>query len=374
MPDFSFVHDDGFRLSLEADFAELESALNVGAWKAVHVLSGSIVEAVLADRLVAIQYTSSSKPILELELASLIDICKTQKLISQDTASLLHIIRGYRNLIHPGRIIRLQQTVDMDSATVAKSLVNIVLRDILSEHRATQGLSAEQVVTQIRSDPSRLRILGYLLKNVRSSELERLLLITIPCEYVASVTDFVPDSRFEDALRECFRISYGLATEVIKRRVAEHFVSVVSEREEAFVRQYEQAFFIPSQLIYLTGDDAKMVKQHLFPLIEESQNTAVKRTVGGLSRFVEADEVYAFGIPLVQAFLNAIRCVDESEYFIDDELKGFVYAEYYGLSDVSRIQFDDLLKRWTSIIGGAWYQQSALRELESYLKGNDLPF
>jgi hypothetical protein len=52
----SFITHEEFRLALGADQAELIRCLEGRAWKAVHVLAGSITEAVLLDYLIATEY------------------------------------------------------------------------------------------------------------------------------------------------------------------------------------------------------------------------------------------------------------------------------------------------------------------------------
>jgi len=55
-PKFDFVTEPSFRASLESDYRELIRCLEGGAWKAVHVLAGSVVEAILGDYLIGIDY------------------------------------------------------------------------------------------------------------------------------------------------------------------------------------------------------------------------------------------------------------------------------------------------------------------------------
>lgn len=43
MASFDFITGDDFRASLESDYNELSTCLASGAYKAVHVLAGSIV-------------------------------------------------------------------------------------------------------------------------------------------------------------------------------------------------------------------------------------------------------------------------------------------------------------------------------------------
>ena len=49
MATFDFVADDDFRAGLVSDYAEMQKALEAESWKSVHVLAGSIVEAILVD-------------------------------------------------------------------------------------------------------------------------------------------------------------------------------------------------------------------------------------------------------------------------------------------------------------------------------------
>src|SRR5207302_4906011 len=71
---FDFVSSDTLRQSLEADYNELHRCFDVEAWKAVHVLAGSIVEALLIDYLVSINYTAADP--LKMDLAEATAACK----------------------------------------------------------------------------------------------------------------------------------------------------------------------------------------------------------------------------------------------------------------------------------------------------------
>jgi hypothetical protein len=94
------------------------------AWKAAHVLSGSIVEAVLVDHLLGIGY--SKKDPLAMTLEAPIDAGKAEGILSDKAADLSSVIRGYRNLIHPGRVLRLGETVDEEGARIAEALVSLM--------------------------------------------------------------------------------------------------------------------------------------------------------------------------------------------------------------------------------------------------------
>src|SRR5256885_13481073 len=125
-PKFDFITDVDFRTSLESDYRELLRCIENGAWKAVHVIAGSVVEAILSDYLIGIGYEKKSgKNPLEMELGPIISACRAEKIITDRTADLSSVVRSYRNLIHPGRIVRLKEKVDKKTALIAKALEDV---------------------------------------------------------------------------------------------------------------------------------------------------------------------------------------------------------------------------------------------------------
>jgi hypothetical protein len=62
MISFDFITHDDFRRSLESDWVELESCYGSKAWKSVHVLAGSIIEALLIDCLSSSTGCTVSQP------------------------------------------------------------------------------------------------------------------------------------------------------------------------------------------------------------------------------------------------------------------------------------------------------------------------
>jgi hypothetical protein len=75
MVNFDFITNDDLRASLEADYAELKVARANDAHKAAHVLAGSIIEAVLVDYLITIEYKKkSNKDPLNMSFESILTI------------------------------------------------------------------------------------------------------------------------------------------------------------------------------------------------------------------------------------------------------------------------------------------------------------
>lgn len=143
MADFNFITVPELRQSLESDYRELRACLKAEAWKAVHVLSGSIVEAILID---ALSETTDPAALYRMDLGQLISSAKDRGFLPDEAVDLSTVIRKYRNLIHPGRVKRLEKTVDRSGAVVAAEVVEIITREVAKKKQETYGFTAEQLL------------------------------------------------------------------------------------------------------------------------------------------------------------------------------------------------------------------------------------
>lgn len=156
MARFDFMTDDELRASLEADVAQMDACLEVAANKAAQVLAGSIVEALLADHMGGLgPGQAGSKSVLEMSLGELVGQARSLGVISATTADLASVIKEYRNLIHPGRVIRLAETVDDHTARIAKDLVEIIANEIAKVKRASYGNTANRLLRRSNPIPRR---------------------------------------------------------------------------------------------------------------------------------------------------------------------------------------------------------------------------
>src|SRR5271157_941363 len=228
---FDFVGDERFRNSLISDYREILRSMHSGSWKAVHVLAGSVVEAILVYYLLTTDYQKdhSGKDPLKMELAEVIDICKGIGILSQRAADLSSVIRGYRNLIHPGRVIRLNEKLNSKSGAIAKTLVDIVLEEVSDAKASTYGFTAEQIANKISKDSSAMTVLSHFLKETKEYERERLLTSVIPERYFS----LAPDAESEpappevDNLVTCFRQTFDTLPDNKKVTVAKQFVKIL---------------------------------------------------------------------------------------------------------------------------------------------------
>ena len=288
---FDFVSSDKFRESLESDYREIELGLAHGAWKSVHVLSGSIIEALLVDYLEGSDYrTKNGSDPLKMDLAKVIDACKAEGVLSQKAADLSSVIRGYRNLIHPARLVRLDEAVDENGARIAKTLTDIIVGEVAAALKTKHGLTAQQVVTKLEHDPSALAIIGSLVKEMPRAEIRRLLLVTIPNRYFEQDAEEWSPAHFARALAICFRTAFDAADDSIKSEVTKKFTSVLREESEYLVLAYETTFFRCSDLKYVDPASHPMVITHILTRAKERPAAVLLSAMQGIGRFVSPDE------------------------------------------------------------------------------------
>jgi hypothetical protein len=174
-----FVRDDNLRLILERDWAEIGACFEAGSYKAVLVLAGSVIEAILVDHLLASPPVSPNAPsaaqIVKMELGPLILLAHQEQIVSSETRDLTTVLRDFRNLIHPGRELRLKAKIDPDRAAMARSLVRIVVDDLRVAYAKIKGFTASGVIEAIIRDPAKAHLAEYFVEKTNAQEREKLL-------------------------------------------------------------------------------------------------------------------------------------------------------------------------------------------------------
>ena len=310
MPMFDFITEKDLRVSLEGDYAEMQKCVEASAWKSGQVLAGSIVEALLVDYLVATPNPARApnNP-LRIDLADAITICRTEKVLSDRSADLCSVIRSYRNLIHPGRMLRLAEAAPTkQSSAVAGALIDMIVEDLAKARRASVGLTAEQIVSKVRRDSHVGSILKHLLTEVKEQQKERLLLELLPsaCQEELRSEEF-SDAGVLERLVDPHRVVLNSAEEPTKRRVAEEFVRVLREEDGERVIEYGDAFFSASDLRWLPAAQREMVVAHLLNRIPNIQTEATLRLLDGILPFLENHRVLKWVDSFVRTVTNVSR-------------------------------------------------------------------
>lgn len=145
--DFSWIRDKRLRENSVSDWKEATSALQSGFWKSAIVFAGSTMEGLLLaaivgcrgesqKRLIAVFLSGESKPgkkltAYDLYFRQLIQLAKTLEIISSGPQKFSHSVNDYRNLIHPGTLMRdASLRAGKPEAEAASSAVSMLNRDI----------------------------------------------------------------------------------------------------------------------------------------------------------------------------------------------------------------------------------------------------
>jgi hypothetical protein len=133
----AFISDRLLAESIRLDIDSSTDALHRNDFKGATVLSGSAMEALLLWK---IQDVGIASPIAgmrknvrpspeEWSLEDYITVAEIQKLIKTDTAKQARLAQNFRNLIHPGRAVRLAQTCNRGTALGALAAVHLIVAD-----------------------------------------------------------------------------------------------------------------------------------------------------------------------------------------------------------------------------------------------------
>jgi hypothetical protein len=331
MASFDFITGEDFKTSLEKDFKEMNLCIQTGAYKAAVVIAGSIVEAVLIDYVIA-ENIVVREDALKLDFGKVLTLCKDKKIISEKASDLSSAIKGYRNLIHPGRALRLNESVDKDSAEVSKALVNIVLGEIEKLKKENYGYTAEQILAKIKSDSNTRAILELLIKKTNSKELERLMLKLLPNAYheefrlqesrlMAKLYSEDDDWEFSSknphlmsTLIDCFRISFSHAGQDVRKKVVDWYAQVIKEEGESVISSYGTAFFNATYMFQMDSEDAEIVKHYILGQMKNNMNRAILNGLFGLGSFLKNGDVAAYIDPLVRSISRENVELEEEEY------------------------------------------------------------
>ena len=369
MANFDFITHDDLRKSLESDYQELYAAMETQSYKSVHVLAGSIIEAVLVEHLLFADYKSrTGKDPLNMMLDKLIESCKNENIISQRIMDLSTVIRSYRNLIHPARLIRLNERVDANGAKVAQALVEMILEEVAEKRRSSYGYTAKQIIEKLEKDPSIKAVLEEILKQTNKIELEKLL-VAIP---EIPVEDVIHDPEywinFSDVIEECYYMAFSMADDDIKSRISMIFAKVIREGSERDLNAYGNTFFKAIHMEYLPEDDRKIVKKHIlhrFPSIVSSGCNLLK----GIGNYISEKDVLGVIDPTIRATISRNKA---------EGARIFLEREYPNMSkeiqDLVLGRLDDWIRYYQDKGSEAYLNRIEELKQQLVFSDEDIPF
>lgn len=138
---FDFVATEELRLIAERDKTELVTACRNGLWKSAILLCGGLAEAILCDKLHEGEQEAQAKykelwpkkrpgDLLEWDLYELTTVAENLGEIRSDAARLANTLRGWRNLVHPGKEARGDIKPEQEEADLAVHMIMLLARDL----------------------------------------------------------------------------------------------------------------------------------------------------------------------------------------------------------------------------------------------------
>jgi hypothetical protein len=134
--DLPFLDDHELKASLRSDLDQANRALENGQWKFAAVMSGVVLESLLLWKLrqpwsPAIAHSVADRRLSSTpekwDLADYIAVASDAKLITEEIKKQCDLCKDFRNLIHPGREIRLRQRATRGRALGALAAVELVI-------------------------------------------------------------------------------------------------------------------------------------------------------------------------------------------------------------------------------------------------------
>ncbi|MCD4795512.1 MAG: hypothetical protein K8R54_19940 [Bacteroidales bacterium] len=260
---FDFINDEKFRNILERDFEELNKCIESKSSKSVLILSGSIIEAVLTEYFINFPIDGlTKKKILEKDLYSLIELAFEQKFISQSAKDLSTVIKNYRNLIHPGREIRKRETFDFDTAIVAKSLLNIILKEIKENYLNNIGYSALDLIIKLDNDALSQPIFEKLLNKIHKSEKSKLynLLVENELDYTQYLHQIETPKKYLAILKS------QIDREVIENQLKKIIYKIETGEKWEVITYYNLLY---EDINYLEDDDIELILLYILNAFSE---------------------------------------------------------------------------------------------------------
>ena len=268
-------------------------------------MAASLIQATLVDYLVSAG-TGNEDDLSRLGLTPLLDLCRTQQVLSPRTVELAGFLRLPSDFLSPNSRVRIEAVTDETGARIAQALFEIVINELAGRRRETAQFSAEQVVFKIQSDSSAVAIFNHLLRKLRRAELEKLLFDLIPKAYFETAKSDDPQAagtlkRFE----LCFRLALDSAPAELKRMVAAKFLSILENESEYIIQSYQCCFFRASDLEFFDDEGRAIVKAHFLANLAKQVTLPLLNASAGMAEFLGTEEeTRAFFVPLVMSLVE----------------------------------------------------------------------
>ncbi|MDY0978965.1 hypothetical protein [Stenotrophomonas sp. CFBP8994] len=320
---FDYITTQQYRQLLERDLAEMHACLRADAWKASMVLAGSLIEAVLVEHLEWLSPSGEEKRIRKLVLGDVITECASKGEITETTAKLCSAVKDYRNLIHPGKVVRDSVAApDQNNAIIVTALVGRIVGEVASARRKHGGLTAEQLLSKLEKDNGAIAIFPHLLKDITHKEKHRLVTEVLPVAYAKSKLFVDNDDFFDASFPPRICTAYRLTTKEspeLSSEAAKQFHSLIISGDALEIAQHREAFFNPEDLAHLTDAMRAVVIDHLIGIMVDQRSNIRYQEFTGITPFLTSSSLFRFLYPIIHDLRVSDR-MERAKDFLSFEL------------------------------------------------------
>ena len=367
---FDFIGDEALRSSLQQDLNELQIAVQHGAHKAVVVLAGSIIEALLLDHLISTDHENRTggKP-LTYNFPKLIEVCNAEGVIAENTVHLLQAVRDYRNLIHPGRSLRTKDKVHPATAAIASNVVTLISSEMAVRPNRQFGMTAEQVIAKVRHDPQIVLMPDHLLADVREPQLDKLLLKIAPTAIQEETED---DTR--RVLARLYRQCFVKAKPPVKQQAMTNLYDTIRVESGERVRTALSSMFSGWHLAHADGQQAKLILERILVETRPSGMTLPTSAYEHLLNTLTAEDAVAFATRLY----DRLQAWDEQKR---NEVADILLPYAFNAVEPSKIEeakqrFEETINALRSRVErlSSTYHESRKAWFQRIIDSSDIPF
>jgi hypothetical protein len=356
---FDFISSEDLRKSLENDYAELTKAISADMWKSACILAGSIAEAALLDYVETLGNCAASEEELtskNVGLSQLIDAAigidvlarsqppaagwslvklresgaEARKSRSSDAVRMSYLmssaVENFRNLIHPGRSLRLKEHVDKSTAEAARAFVDRLLQDLGRESADRYPYMAEDLLEKAQEDTDAQTILLNMLRKTRPTEITRLLVDIAPNAFLkdlrrleeleknspgrdgawdnTDIRDYDESRRSAETSRRRDAFIYQLTfdySDQVQRQASLHAIAEMLKTGSSYrIAALETELLRMSDLRFATDEDQKLlVGDVLDRVCSTSATEALLKSAAGIGQWIPPESGRRFADALL---------------------------------------------------------------------------
>lgn len=244
-------------------------------------------------------------------MGQLLSAGKKAGALSAETIPLCSVLKGYRDLVHPGLVVRAGMWPNAERADLAAMALERVLTDVDSRIRKRPEWAAEFLLYESMDYSTHAVTTKKRVDCLSDQDLRRLLVELLPAEAQYSANE--PD--YDEAIRgcrTCFTEAWRRATDDVRRAAAQ----AVQQAEEASIPWGDgvaEALASVELIGYLDPDDGSILAGRVVAELHSQLQRGVRPDLAGIGPFLSKSDAAT----LVHTLVDAIDAEDAADYALD---------------------------------------------------------